>query len=107
VTPERNDRRTICRPSVGEVPVDWFWSISVHNSDEVFEKNDLGRNSNDNVTNAASDDGSVQIRFGGCDTEVTNCLPFTDGWNYLVPMYPPGTETPDGSWSFPEAQVQE
>ena len=107
VTPERNDGQTIYRLSIGEVPVDGFWSISVYNSDGFFEKNDLGRYSINNVTAETSDDGSVQIRFGGCDAEVTNCLPITDGWNYLVRMYRPRAEILDGSWSFPEAEVLE
>ncbi|MFG3350231.1 DUF1254 domain-containing protein [Streptomyces sp. NPDC048018] len=39
VTPDQNDGDTVYRLTVGEVPVDGFWSISVYNSDGYFEQN--------------------------------------------------------------------
>ena len=57
-----------------------------------------------NITAAKNADGSVDIQFGGCDATVANCLPITDGWNYLVRLYRPRAEILDGSWTFPEAE---
>jgi hypothetical protein len=107
VTPERNDGETIHRLTVGDVPVDGFWSISVYNADGYFEENALGRYSINDVTADRAPDGDVHVQFGGCTAEVPNCLPVTAGWNYLVRMYRPGPRILDGSWTFPVAQPVE
>jgi hypothetical protein len=87
--------------TVRDVPVDGFWSISVYNRDGFFEPNDLGAYSVNNLTAAWNDDGSVTVRFGGCGAGVANCLPITDGWNYVVRLYRPRPEVLDGTWRFP------
>jgi hypothetical protein len=46
-------------------------------------------------------EGSVTIHFGGCDDDRPNCLPITDGWNYVVRLYRPRAEILDGTWAFP------
>jgi hypothetical protein len=46
----------------------------------------------------------VDVRFGGCDGKIPNCLVTMPGWNYTVRLYRPHTEILDGSWKFPEAQ---
>jgi hypothetical protein len=48
--------------------------------------------------------GSVTIQFGGCDGDIPNCLPTTEGWNYTVRLFSPQAEILDGSWTFPVAQ---
>jgi hypothetical protein len=53
------------------------------------------------VTADREADGSVIIHFGGCADGRRNCLPTTEGWNYLVRMYQPRAEILDGSWNFP------
>ena len=87
--------------TVRDVPVDGFWSISLYNAAGYFEPNDRGAYSINNVTAARDQDGSVTIHFGGCDDGRPNCLPITDGWNYLVRLYRPRAEILDGSWTFP------
>src|SRR5262245_28228174 len=57
-----------------------------------------------NITAKRSEDGSVEIQFGGCDGKIPNCLPITKGWNYTVRLYRPRPEILDGSWKFPEAE---
>ena len=102
--PPRNDGTTVHGLTVGEVPVDGFWSVTVYNKDGFFTANPQNAYSLNNITAAKSADGNVEIQFGGCDGSVANCLPITDGWNYLVRLYRPRTEILDGSWTFPEAQ---
>ena len=102
--PPRNDGTTVHGLTVGEVPVDGFWSVTVYNKDGFFTANPQNAYSLNNITAAKSADGNVEIQFGGCDGSVANCLPITDRWNYLVRLYRPRTEILDGSWTFPEAQ---
>ena len=33
-----------------------------------------------------------------------DCLPITDGWNYIVRLYRPRPEVLDGSWTFPSIE---
>jgi hypothetical protein len=103
VTPPENDGATVYRLSVGEVPVDGFWSITVYNANGYFTANPQNAYSLNNLTSHRGADGSVDIQFGGCDGQVPNCLPITPGWNYLVRLYRPRQETLDGSWTFPGA----
>jgi hypothetical protein len=87
--------------TVGEVPVDGFWSISVYNAAGYFEPNALGHYSVNDITAARNDDGTVTVRFGGCEPGARNCIPITEGWNYLVRLYRPRPEVLDGTWHFP------
>jgi len=104
---DSNDGQSVYQLTVRDVPADGFWSVSVYNADGFFEKNARGAYSVNNVTAATNPDGSVTVRFSGCDKVPTNCLPITDGWNYLVRMYRPRAEILDGRWSFPKAQLIE
>jgi hypothetical protein len=104
VTPPENDGATVYRLSVGEVPVDGFWSITVYNANGYFTANQQNAYSLNNITSQRGADGSVEIQFGGCDGSVPNCLPTTPGWNYLVRLYRPRQEILDGSWTFPGAE---
>jgi hypothetical protein len=87
--------------TVRDVPVDGFWSISPYNAAGYFEPNDRGAYSINNLIAARDRDGSVTIHFGGCDDGRPNCLPITDGWNYVVRLYRPRAEILDGSRAFP------
>jgi hypothetical protein len=104
VTPAQNDGKIVHRLTVKDVPVDGFWSINVYNAKGYFEKNDLDAYSLNNSTAKVNADNSVTVQFGGCDGKVSNCLPITPGWNYLVRLYRPHKEILDGSWKFPEPQ---
>ncbi|WP_325435341.1 DUF1254 domain-containing protein [Pseudomonas nitroreducens] len=104
VTPERNDGTTRYGLTVGRVPVDAFWSISVYNAAGYFQANPQNAYTLNNLTAKRAADGSVQVLFGGCDGKQANCLPITPGWNYMVRLYRPQAELLDGSWKFPEAK---
>lgn len=107
VTPSRNDGKTVYRLNVKDVPVDGFWSISVYNDKGYFEPNRENAYSINNITAKTGEDGSVAVQFGGCDANTANCLPITEGWNYLVRLYRPRAQILDGTWTFPEPQPVE
>lgn len=91
--------------TVGDVPVDGFWSISVYNADGFFEPNDRDAYTINNITGVRNDDGTITVRFGDHPADAANVLPITEGWNYLVRLYRPRPEVLDGRWSFPALAV--
>ncbi|GBG40678.1 DUF1254 domain-containing protein [Mycobacterium montefiorense] len=99
-----NDGATVYRLTVGEVPVDGFWSVTVYNKDGYFTPNALDAYSLNNITAQRDGGGEITIQFGGCDTASSNCLPITPEWNYLVRLYRPHEEVLNGGWTFPAAQ---
>jgi hypothetical protein len=104
ITPRNNDGITVYRLEVKDVPVDGFWSVSLYNADGYYEKNPYNAYTLNNLTAKKSDDGAVVIQFGGCDGQISNCLPIMPGWNYTVRLYRPRAEILNGSWTFPEPQ---
>jgi len=104
IVPAKNDGKTVYKLNVKDVPVDGFWSISVYNAQGYHEKNEYNAYNLNSVTAKKGEDGSVNVRFGGCDGQIPNCLPVTKGWNYMVRLYRPHAEVLDGSWKMPEAQ---
>ncbi|MCZ6810258.1 MAG: DUF1214 domain-containing protein, partial [Proteobacteria bacterium] len=84
-----------------DVPVDAFWSITVYNADGFIDENELGAYSFNNVTARPNQDGSFTIHFGGCEDGRANCLPISEGWNYVARIYEPRKEILNGSWTFP------
>ena len=90
--------------TVRDVPVDGFWSVSVYNADGFFERNDRDAYTINNITATPNGDGSITVHFGGCGDDRPNCLPITDGWNYIVRLYRPRPELLDGSWTFPSVE---
>lgn len=102
VVPSDNDGTTVQRLTVGEVPVDGFWSVTVYNKDGYLAANDQNAYSLNNITAAAGPDGTTTIQFGG--TGAPNLLPITEGWNYTVRLYRPRPEVLDGGWTFPVAE---
>jgi hypothetical protein len=104
VHPADNDGATVYRLSVGQVPVDGFWSVIVYNKDGYFTPNPQNAYSLNNITAQRTADGKITIQFGGCDASTANCLPITPGWNYLVRLYRPQDQILNGEWVFPEAE---
>lgn len=86
--------------TIGDVPVDGFWSISLYNAEGYFEQNAADAYSVNNITGTHNEDGTITVHFGG-DGSAPNSLPIMDGWNYLVRLYRPRPEILDGSWTFP------
>jgi hypothetical protein len=103
ITPARNDGSTVYKLSVGDVPVDGFWSLTVYNSEGYFQPNQYGAYSLNSSSVEKGSDGSATIQFGGCDGKIPNCLPITKGWNYTVRLFRPRLEILDGTWKFPLA----
>lgn len=101
VTPPKNDGKTVYHLSVKDVPVDAFWSISVYNAKGFFQKNALNAYALNNITAKKSEDGTINVQFGGCTAAIPNCLPIMPGWNYTVRLYRPRQEIVSGSWTFP------
>lgn len=104
VVPSANDGNTRFVLQVNDVPVDGFWSISLYNAEGYYERNPYNAYTLNNVTAQEERDGSIVIRFGGCDGKTPNCLPIMKGWNYMVRLYRPRTEILNGTWKFPAAQ---
>lgn len=107
VVPPRNDGNTVYRLTVGRVPVDGFWSVSLYNAQGYFLANPQNSYSINNLTARPGRDGAVQVQFGGCDGQVPNCLPVMPGWNYMVRLYRPRAEILNGRWTFPQARPVE
>jgi hypothetical protein len=97
-----NDGTTPHSLTVGAVPVDGFWSITVYNKDGYYEAPESAISVN-NVTAKKNKDGSVTVHFGG-DPKAPNYLRIMPGWNYTVRLYRPRAEILDGSWRFPDAE---
>lgn len=103
VLPEKNDGKTPYELTVGAVPVDAFWSITVYTKEGFFQPNPQNAYSVNSITGKKGADGTITVRFGGCTADIANCLPVTPGWNYMVRLYRPRAEILDGSWNFPAA----
>lgn len=104
-TPAKNDGATNYTLHVpANVPVDGFWSVSVYNEKGYFEKNAYNAYSLNSVTAKKNKDGSVDIRFGGCDGKIPNCIPIMKGWNYTVCLYHPRADILEHTWRFPKAK---
>ncbi len=106
ITPARNDGKTMYKLTVGDVPVDGFWSLTVYNSEGYLQPNQDNAYSVNSITAKKGPDGSITIQLGGCDGKIHNCLPITEGWNYTVRLFEPRPEILAGTWKFPLAQPE-
>lgn len=103
VTPTRNDGTAIYRLTVGKVPVDAFWSVTVYDREGRLIPDPRQRHSLNTLTARYGADGTATVQFGGCGQAQDNCLPVAPGWNYMVRMYRPRAQVLDGRWIFPAA----
>jgi len=98
---EKNDG-TPYTVTAKNVPVDAFWSIIVYDEKGFIPENEMKSYSFNNVTASPNEDGSITINFGGCEDGRVNCIPVSEGWNYVVRMYEPREEVLNGIYKFPE-----
>ena len=105
-SPAMNDGKTPYSVTVKDVPMKkkGFWSITVYGEDNYLKPNDLNRVALNNVSAESNADGSITINAGGCDDGRINCIPITEGWNYVARVYRPMPEVISGEWVFPEMQ---
>lgn len=101
--PARNDGKTPHALTVGDVPVDGFWSVTVYDRDLRVVKNEYDAYIVNSVTAKPNDDGSVTIHFGG-DPQQRNFIYTPEGWRYLVRLYGTREAIVDGSFQFPKPQ---
>lgn len=88
--------------TVGDVPVDGFWSVTVYDAEGFARPNDANVYSINDRTAERNSDGTVTIHFGG-EPGLPNRLEIFPGWNYSVRQYLPRAEIRDGRWIFPVA----
>lgn len=100
VVPEENDGQTPYVLTVGDVPVDAFWSVTLYDAEGWMPVNEHNAYSFNGVTASKNADGSITVHFGG-DPTADNFLPIVPGWNYVVRLYQPRNEILDGTWTFP------
>jgi len=103
--PRANDGRIVHRLSIGHVPVDGFWSLSVYDSNGHFFTEDHGSRTVNSLNAVRGADNQVVVQFGGNPQAMANCLAITKGWCYLVRLYRPRAEILGGKWRFPEVQA--
>jgi hypothetical protein len=105
VTPPDNDGTVAYRLTIGRVPIDGFWSVTVYDAEGYVVPNSRNAYSLNSLTARPAEDGTVTVQFGGDDTAgVVNWLPTVPGWNYMVRLYRPSVAILNGLWTFPEAQ---
>ena len=73
--------------TIADVPDDASWSITAYAKNGSRERDDLSMYNVNSLTASPNGDGSVTVHFGASDDDCPNCLPITDGWNYIVRLY--------------------
>ncbi len=92
------------RITLGEVPVDGFWSFTVYNRDGYFEPNEFGSYSINDVTAKRNEDGSVTIDLAPTANGFLNHIFVMDGWNYAFRLFRPRQAILDGTWQLPAVE---
>jgi hypothetical protein len=99
VYPENNDGKQEYSLTVGDVPVNAFWSIIIYDKNGFILNNN--RRSLNNFTAKKNKDGKYIINFSNNPQKI-NQLNITNGWNYTVRMYEPSDEILQMKWTFPK-----
>ena len=102
--PRDNDGRTPHRLTVGHVPVDGFWSLSVYDSNGHFFGDSHTARTVNSLAGQRDGDGAITIHFGEGERGASHCLEIGRGWRYLVRLYRPRAEILGGKWKFPDAE---
>lgn len=102
VFPPKNDGQTAYELTLGDVPVDGFWSVTVYDAQGFMFENPQKAYSVNNVTAKKSADGVYRIRFGGDPKGADNYLAIKPGWNYVLRLYRPRQQILDGAWKAPQ-----
>jgi hypothetical protein len=103
--PRENDGHTPHHLTVGHVPVDGFWSLSVYDANGHFFGDAQAARSVNSLTARRDGDGSVTIRLSDGETKAGNRLQIGRGWRYLVRLYRPRAEILGGKWQFPQVVI--
>jgi len=83
-----------------------FWSITVYGNDGFMKSENCIVNSSNARLN---DDGTFTVYFGSKDLcgDVPNRLDVTEGWNFLMRVYRPGTSVLNETYKIPNAEAVE
>jgi hypothetical protein len=103
--PRDNDGRTLHRLSVGHVPVDGFWSLSVYDANGHFFGDGHTARTVNSLTARRNGDDFITVHFGEGESSLVNRLQIGRGWRYLVRLYRPRAEILGGKWKFPEVEA--
>jgi hypothetical protein len=80
-----------------------FWSITVYGQDGFLKSENCIVNSSNVKLN---EDGTFTVGFGSTKLcgDIPNRLDVTEGWNFLMRIYRPGSSVLDGGYKLPDVQ---
>jgi hypothetical protein len=90
--------------TLGDIPVDAFWSVTIYNKDGYLEPNPFDSYNLNSITAQADSDGSVTLNLAPEGDGLINHLYVMDGWNHALRLYKPRPEVIDKTWTPPRPQ---